>query len=99
MKRGLMYTVFAVVIASCGNSGNSESNSDTISPVSGVTDTAGMSGDTTGLNVGAAQPVDSSNRNRPAMGDEPGAKRSGIYDQVDTGARRGVDTGRRNGGQ
>jgi hypothetical protein len=97
MKRGLMYIAFAIVIASCGNSGTSESNSDTLSPISA--DTGRGTGDTTGLNVGAAQPIDSNNRLREPMGEEPGAKKSGVYDQIDTGTRRGVDTGTRSGGQ
>lgn len=97
MKRGLMYAVFAIVMASCGNSGTSESNADTLSPISA--DTGRGTGDTTGLNVGAAQPIDSENRLREPMGDEPGAKKSGVYDQIDTGTRRGVDTGTRSGGQ
>jgi hypothetical protein len=93
MKRGLVYIAFALVIASCGNSGNSENTADTLSPFSGNFDSSGT-GDTTGLDVGAAQPIDSNNQLRPPMGDEPGAKRSGVYDQIDSGARRGVDTGR-----
>lgn len=94
MKRGLVYTAFAMVIASCGNSGTSESNADTLSPVSPDTGIGVVGSDTTGLDVGAAQPVDSANRLRPPMGEEPGAKKSGVYDQVDTGRRMGVDTGR-----
>lgn len=90
--------VTALAMASCGNSGNSENTSDTITTVSGEMG-SGTGGDTTGLNVGAAQPVDSSNQLREPMGVEPGARKSGIYDQVDTGSRIGVDTGRRSGGQ
>lgn len=98
MKRVLVYAACAIVIVSCGNSGNTESTSDTLSPISADTGT-GVGGDTTGLNVGAAQPIDTSNRLREPMGNEPGARKSGVYDQIDTGTRRGVDTGARRGGQ
>ena len=98
MKRWWIYTAVVIVMASCGNSGTSENTSDTLSPVAADTGT-GMGGDTTGLNVGAAQPIDSSNQLREPMGQEPGARKSGVYDQIDTGRRMGVDTGRRSGGQ
>ncbi|HYH14082.1 MAG TPA: hypothetical protein VD794_02615 [Flavisolibacter sp.] len=100
MKKGLVYAVFALAIASCGNSGTAENAGDTISTVSGMTDSAADARtDTTGLNVSAAQPVDSANRLRAPMGTEPGSRKSGVYDQIDTGTRRGVDTGARGGGE
>ena len=96
MKKGLVYAAFVIVLASCGNSGTSEGTSDTLSPISADTATGG---DTTGLNVGAAQPIDSANQLRDPMGNEPGARKSGVHDQIDTGTRMGVDTGARGGGQ
>jgi hypothetical protein len=96
MKRWLVFTALVAAMTSCGNSGNGGSNSDTITAISA--DTAN-GGDTTGLNVGAAQPVDTSNQLREPMGVEPGARKSGVYDQVDTGRRLGVDTGTRGGGR
>ena len=98
MKRWWVYTAVVVFLASCGNSGNTESTSDTLSPISADTG-SGMGGDTTGLNVGAAQPIDSANQLREPMGNEPGARKSGVHDQIDTGRRMGVDTGTRRGGQ
>ena len=60
MKK-LLFAAFAVVLLSCNNGGNTEGtvNTDTTNAISEDTGFNGM--DTTGLNVGAAQPVDSSN--------------------------------------
>ena len=96
MKRWWVYTAVVIVMASCGNSGTGENTSDTMSAISADTATGG---DTTGLNVGAAQPVDTANQLREPMGTEPGSRKSGVYDQIDTGRRRGVDTGTTGGGQ
>jgi hypothetical protein len=81
MKRLLVYAALAFAVISCNNEGSSESASDTTSPASratgmGPVDT-GAGSDTTGLNVGAAQPVDSATNSR-RIGDEPGSNKSGV---------------------
>ncbi len=86
MKRLIVSAALALCVASCGNGGSTGSQTeDTTSPASGATGqgldgqgTRGGTGtgtDTTGLDVGAVQPIDSTTNSRP-IGNEPGADRS-----------------------
>lgn len=64
MKK-LLFAVFAIAVLSCNNSGTESTetnpgNGDSLSVISPDTGFTGR--DTTGLNVEAAQPLDSSNR-------------------------------------
>jgi hypothetical protein len=98
MKRLLVYTAFVFAIISCNNGGNSDNQeaSDTTSPASGATGIGpdSISGsDTTGLDVGAVQPIDSSTNSR-RISDEPGADKSGVSNNGTTSG----DTGRGTGG-
>lgn len=89
MKRFLVSAALAVTIASCGNGSNADTQhtEDTTSPASGASGqgidgqgTRGGTGsgtDTTGLDVGAAQPVDTT-ANSGQVRNEPGAKKSGV---------------------
>jgi len=92
MKKALIFSALVVALASCGNNSEGSSNADSITSISA--DTARGGADTTGLNVGAAQPVDPNNRLRQADTTEPGAKKSGVYDSIDT-----TNGGQRGGGQ
>lgn len=80
MKKLLIGFSLAAIIASCGNAGNTDSDmTDTTSPASGATGMGpdGTANDTTGLDVGAVQPIDS-NARQPITEDVPGADRSGV---------------------
>lgn len=82
MKR-LFFAAFAMGMLSCNNGGEADSQgaSDTITTISPDTGFTGR--DTTGLDVRAAQPpVDSSDTLRDPMPNEPGARKSGVLDEV-----------------
>ena len=84
MKR-LLFAAAAVALISCNNGSDAEStgNSDTSSAI--LPDTGYPGDDTTGLNVGAAQPVDSTNMLREPMPPEPGARKSGVKYKINGG--------------
>lgn len=84
MKR-LMFAACAVALLSCNNGGNTEGsgNADSINAI--APDTGYTGDDTTGLNVGAAQPVDSTDTLRDPMPPEPGASRSGVKYKINGG--------------
>lgn len=83
MKR-LLYAAFAIGVISCNNGGNGgQSASDTITTISPDTPRTGQ--DTTGLNVGAAQPVNPNDTLRDAMPNEPGARKSHVQDETTEG--------------
>ena len=88
MKRLLVYAAIVFAMISCNSGGNSDNQeaSDTTSPASGATGIGpdSITGqDTTGLDVGAAQPIDSSTNSR-RISDEPGADKSGVSDNDTT---------------
>ena len=103
MKRLLVCAALAMAMVSCGNGSNSEGHTeDTTSPASGAsgqgldgqgtrggTGTGGI--DETGLDVRAAQPLDTS-RSRKDLNDVPGADRSKI-------GKEGTNNNRGTGGQ